>query len=211
MNQTMDNLNIAQQQNAVQQINPIYKSIHYVPQLTDSLMKLSSQYETHRPIKFGKKSFSTLAGMFSKLKDPLSDLQKRNVIYKINCINCDSCYIGMTVRLLGKRVNEHKRGQRKTQAGTLESGETTALTKHVAGFNHEFNFDEVKILDQQNDYFKLRFSEMLNIKLHDNVVNLRTDTQHLSNLYSGILCILKKILKSNFQFKLVICLKMISS
>jgi len=33
-------------------------------------------------------------------KDPLSNLQKKNVIYKIHCNNCDASYVGQTGGLL---------------------------------------------------------------------------------------------------------------
>jgi len=40
--------------------------------------------------------------------DPIPKEQKRNVIYKINCKDCDASYVSQTKRKLITRVTEHK-------------------------------------------------------------------------------------------------------
>ena len=44
----------------------------------------------------------------SKLKSTVSVLNRSNVIYKINCVECPEFYIGLTTRRLHKRLHEHK-------------------------------------------------------------------------------------------------------
>jgi len=41
-------------------------------------------------------------------KDPLPNLCKKNVIYKLNCNNCEAICIGQTKRQLKTRITEHK-------------------------------------------------------------------------------------------------------
>jgi len=41
-------------------------------------------------------------------KDLLSNLCKKNVVYKLNCNNCETTYVGQTKRQLKTRIAEHK-------------------------------------------------------------------------------------------------------
>jgi len=41
-------------------------------------------------------------------KDPLSNLYKKNVVYKLNCNNCEATYVGQTKRQLKTRIAEHR-------------------------------------------------------------------------------------------------------
>ncbi|EZA54575.1 hypothetical protein X777_05696, partial [Ooceraea biroi] len=40
-------------------------------------------------------------------KDRLINGKQTSVVYKIDCTNCDSCYIGQTKRHLDTRIKEH--------------------------------------------------------------------------------------------------------
>ena len=42
----------------------------------------------------------------SKLKSPVPVFNRRNVVYEIDCLNCDDFYIGMTRRRLHKRLKD---------------------------------------------------------------------------------------------------------
>ena len=46
------------------------------------------------------KPFQTLRNLLSKQKDPIPDLQKSSVVYKIPCGHCSASYIGQTSRRL---------------------------------------------------------------------------------------------------------------
>ena len=41
-------------------------------------------------------------------KDKIPISQKQGVVYKVNCKNCDSCYIGQTKRSVETRMKEHE-------------------------------------------------------------------------------------------------------
>ena len=47
----------------------------------------------------------------SKLKSSVPVLNQSNVVYKIDCLNCDDFYNGMTRRRLHKRLKEHETRQ----------------------------------------------------------------------------------------------------
>ena len=46
--------------------------------------------------------------VLSKLKSQISLLNKSNVVYKLDCEDCEEFYIGQTNRRLKKRIQEHK-------------------------------------------------------------------------------------------------------
>ena len=85
------------------------------------------------------------------------------MIYKINCKNCNKCYIGQTYRRLGKRVKEHK------------SYKTVVVANHRFSNNHDMNWEKVQILDREANYFKRDISEMLHIKSEPNTLNAQAD------------------------------------
>ena len=53
------------------------------------------------------KPFRTLRKILSHPKDCIPDDDKSNVMYKINCRDCDASYVGETGRALKTHVSEH--------------------------------------------------------------------------------------------------------
>ena len=53
------------------------------------------------------KPSTTLKSILSKPKDKLKFEEQNNVVYKIPCTDCDSCYIGETSKQVICRVEEH--------------------------------------------------------------------------------------------------------
>ena len=88
----------------------------------------------------------------SKLKSKYKLLSNSNVVYKINCANCDEIYIGMTQRILQKRINEHS------------SCETSSVYRHAQLTNHDINFVSPSILAHDNVKLRLQIKETLLIK-----------------------------------------------
>ena len=54
-------------------------------------------------------------------KDRVAYLDRSSIIYKINCIDCDASYIGLTDRRFKTRILEHKTGKPSP----------TSFTKHL--------------------------------------------------------------------------------
>ena len=110
-----------------------------------------------------------------------------NVVYKINCNNCDVSYVGQTGRQLNTRIKEHKNHiNRNNQTKSV-------ITEHRTNFLHDFDWDNIEILDQESIYHKRLISEMLYIKRQKNSINLQTDTEGLHQSYFVAIDSLPKI------------------
>ncbi|KAL6253982.1 hypothetical protein P5V15_015836 [Pogonomyrmex californicus] len=77
------------------------------------------------------------------------------VVYEISCKDCDATYIGQTKRLLKTRINEHFRDINKSNKSL-----------------HEFNWDNIKILDKEPSWKRI-VSEMIHIKKQSHGLNKR--------------------------------------
>ena len=54
------------------------------------------------------RSNNTIGNQVIRVKDSVDKCNKINVVYQIDCQNCDSKYVGETGRTLGDRIKEHK-------------------------------------------------------------------------------------------------------
>ena len=106
-------------------------------------------------------------------KDTTNKLDQTNVVYEFSCKDCSAHYIGETKRVLKKRMSEHSRNK----------NEELVVNIHRNIFNHEFDFESVKIKDVEQNYHKRLVSEMLFINSTPNSINKYEDTQNLSREY----------------------------
>jgi len=116
-------------------------------------------------IKLSFYSLNKLEGIIKAQKDCLFNYSKKNVVYKISCNDCDATYIGQTKRKLNIRISEHRNQNHR------KSYNTTVITEHRLRHNHDFDWLNVKILDNERFYWKRIISEMFNIQLQNNVFN----------------------------------------
>ena len=91
--------------------------------------------------------------VISKLKSVIPKLNRSNVVYKINCQDCNEFYIGLTTRRLHKRLNEHKK---RTYC---------ALYKH-AETGHVLDFVNPEIIGNDQIKLRLQVKETLQIYQH---------------------------------------------
>jgi len=61
------------------------------------------------------------------------------------------------------------------------------ITKHILDKNHTFDWQNVKILDFENNYFKRLIAEMIHIKTQDNSLNSIDDIECLDPSYFNLL------------------------
>lgn len=115
--------------------------------------------------------------LFTRLKstEPVGNVS--NVVYEINCENCNGSYIGQTKRFLKERIKSH----------TYDKNEKTALKKHMQETGHTFNFKNTKILAREKNSTARLFLEAIHIKKGLEPLNSKTDTQCLSVVYDPIL------------------------
>ena len=164
--------------------NPVdefrYVKIPYIPALTPKLISVLSCNN----IRFARYNCLPLGRLFSNTKDPVPALSQSGVVYKIPCGDCEASYIGTTSQYLYKRVNQHKCdcGPDKDK-----NKNKSALVAHHLLMGHNFDFNGVTILDRERTYTKRMFLEMVHINKEVESINFRTDTEHLSSIYSFLL------------------------
>ena len=88
------------------------------------------------------------------LKDPIKKEHLHNVVYEIECPDCDMRYIGETGRRIHERFKEH--------AGRDHNSH---FLKHTLEEGHSVSFSNLKILNTNYaNYYKRKVSEALYIK-----------------------------------------------
>ncbi|XP_062711019.1 uncharacterized protein LOC134289038 [Aedes albopictus] len=173
----------------------MYRSLHHVEKLTPALAKVINRNFPN--VQLGFKCVKTNRLLFSKLKDATPQLEKRNVIYRIPCADCDCAYIGLTTQQLKNRLSGHrslinryadlKSSYPNRATEREEEFKKTALMVHVIENEHRFDLPGTKILEQDNRLNALQVLEMCHIFCDTKTVNYRTDTSNLSVVYSGLL------------------------
>ena len=108
-------------------------------------------------------------------------LLENNVVYKINCNNCDSSYVGQTKRQLFERVDEHQNNINHAPKNH------NVITKHILAHGHSIDWQGVRIVDKESDLDKRLVSESININLQSSPINLRKDTEKLNASYNTVL------------------------
>jgi predicted GIY-YIG superfamily endonuclease len=103
--------------------------------------------------------------------------QETLVVYHIKCKNCNANYIGKTLRNINKRISEHQTRD-------------TAISRHAEEHNHEFDFENVEIIDKADNNRQLELKEMLHIRKHRPTLN----TQENSELFT---LIIRNVQKAN--------------
>jgi hypothetical protein len=113
-------------------------------------------------------------------KDKNIKTEWNNVVYKLNCKDCNASYVGQTKRKLKTRIKEHINNIK------LETFKIFVISEHRLQQNHSFDRENVKILDFKPNYYKRLISEMIHINEQKNGLNKKTDTELLDNYYSII-------------------------
>jgi len=163
-------------------VNLKFFKFPYIPGLSHSINNIIKKENQFKLVFYNIKTVNKL---FTKIKDKVPYNYNSNLIYKINCKDCDLGYIGQTKQYLHKRVYQHKYDCKLTN---INKTDKTALASHHFELQHYFDFDNVEILDKEPNYFKRNLSEMIQICINkDKCVNFRTDTENLSSLYKGII------------------------
>ena len=118
---------------------------------------------------------------FIKLgKDKCKTGENTNVVYRVDCNDCDATYVGQTGRRLDIRIREHKKRCEKYDMNN-------ALYTHISETNHSINFNKVKILDKESRLNCRLLSEMFHIHSQNKFVNKMTDTMNLNEDYKAFI------------------------
>lgn len=183
INSNKNNINLVQDKENSQDSNKKYFVLPYIP----SFYKLFNKFFKDTDINLAFFSLNKLHNIIKAHKDITPGCDNMNIVYKINCNNCDASYVGQTKRHMKTRIKEHQKNFFKVAA------DQSVITKHRLEYNHEFNWEDVETLDKEPFYTKRLISEMIYIKRQKNSINLHTDTENLSDIYMNLINGMSKI------------------
>ena len=147
-----------------------YLSLPYINDKSEKtaikLKRLVKEYYNNIELRVAFKAPAELGSHFP-FKDQVDDPTKMsNVVYYLNCKDCDASYIGKSTRICNKRMTEHNGEDKKSH-----------VYLHQINENHEFDFENVKILDRASNGKKLELKEMLYIRKYKPSLNIQKDSQ----------------------------------
>ncbi|EFN70287.1 hypothetical protein EAG_06640, partial [Camponotus floridanus] len=106
-----------------------------------------------------------------------------NIIYQIQCKDCDATYVGQTKRQLKTLIKEHKYNFYQSNA------KFTVTSKHILDKNHTIDWENTKILDNEPHYnhttphYKRLIAESIHINKQKNGLNIMEDCDLLDRAY----------------------------
>jgi hypothetical protein len=152
-------------------------TIPYLPNVSEKFNNILRNSDT----RLSFFSLNKLRKFIKVQKDPLPSSAISNVVYKISCCSCNASYVGQTGRQIKTRVSEHKNHIRRNNPTP------SVITDHRMQYNHDFDWNNVEILDHERYYYKRLVSEMLHIGKQVNGLNLQSDTECLHHAYLSVL------------------------
>ena len=87
---------------------------------------------------------NTLRKLLCKAKDRVATEDKNNIVYEIDCSNCEAVYFHESKRSLKSCSHEHKRSVRNCDCDKNE------IAKHCWEEDHNFNWDQKKVIDRKS-------------------------------------------------------------
>ena len=106
-----------------------------------------------------------LSGLLNSFKDAIEPEHRQEVIYEINCNDCDQCCIGETKRWFETRKKEQTRDVKNSD------NNAPALSKHAVKIGHSIDWENYEILQIETDYHKRKFIESFYINSLSNVLH----------------------------------------
>ena len=145
-------------------------SMPYIQGITEPLTRLMRA----QGVMVHPKPHSKLRDLLVAPKDPIDTLDKTGVVYHITCGDCQSGYVGETSRSLKTRIKEH-------------SKTSSPVGAHAKEYHHNIQFDQVKILDTDQDWFKRGVREAIQIATQTSDLNRDRGRHTLPRIYRSIL------------------------
>ncbi|GAA55505.1 hypothetical protein CLF_108196 [Clonorchis sinensis] len=123
-------------------------TLPYIKNTAEMTARLLRQHN----ITVAYKPANTLRKTLSRPKGKLDPTTRNNVIYRIQCKDCDKRYIGQTGRKLSTRIHEHK-------LATERHDQFSLISVHKDQEGHEFDWSGVHILGQARTKKEREFIE----------------------------------------------------
>ena len=133
-------------------------TIPYIKEVSERIGRILGRAD----IRTAFRTVTTIRSLLVKAKPATEEHNKKGVIYKVPCQDCNKVYIGETGRKFGTRLNEHKRHCRLLQP------DKSAIAEHAIGENHHIDFDQSEIVATEDRFWPRKVKEALLIKRHSN-------------------------------------------
>jgi len=128
----------------------------YIQGFTENLQKKLRTFN----VGIVNKKGNTIKQAICHMKQKIPKEQQKNKIYKFNCKDCKSWYIGETGQKMENRTYQHKNDVRNGK-------ETNAIFMHLQGNNNHSIEWEASYLDREEDWKKRKIKEALYINSMD--------------------------------------------
>ena len=103
--------------------------------------------------------------LLCKPKDPIPDLLRSGVVYKIPCLSCPATYIGQTCRRLQQHIKEHQRAVKQADFNS------SALAEHAWSCEHPVDWKNTMILANPQDQTSRIVEEAVAIRTTKDTLN----------------------------------------
>ncbi|KAI8518866.1 hypothetical protein Bbelb_021230 [Branchiostoma belcheri] len=144
-------------------------SIPYIKGISETLMRL---YRS-KGIQCQFRPINTIRRNLVAPKDKIKTLDRSGTVYHIPCADCLATYVGESERPLRARLQEHKR----------PSCVSSPVVEHVARKKHNIDWDRVKVLDQDSDWFSRGVREAIQIRRQCITLNKDRGRHYLKPVY----------------------------
>ena len=124
-------------------------NLRYVEGTSEKLRRILSFHKIRSTFYTEK----ALRKLLCKPKDRVATEDKNNIVYKIDCSNCQAVYFGESKRSLKSRSDEHKRSVRNCDCDKNE------IAKHCWEADHNFNWDQEKVIDRESRLISRKIKE----------------------------------------------------
>lgn len=164
----------------------IYVGMTYIPKITEMVTNQIKKYVPNLCV--APRPPNKVTNLFTDMKQKLKIGQNSMVVYDIPCQGChkQKGYLGETTWNLDDRCGS--RGHKRDLNNIEKSPRATALVHHVATTEHQFDFDDKRILKKVRHRGILKINEANQIVLHEGyAVNFKTDAEHVTPMFYNIL------------------------
>ena len=125
-----------------------------VPYIKGSSEKLWCILRSHK-IRSNFYTEKTLHKLLWKPKDWVATEDKNNIVYEIDCSNCQAVYFGESKRSLKSRSGEHKRSVRNCDCDKND------IAKHCWEADHNFNWVQKKVIVSESRLIPKKIKEII--------------------------------------------------
>ena len=108
---------------------------------------------------------NTLRKLLCIPKDRVATKDKNNIVYEIDCSDCEVVFFGESKLSLKSRSEEHKRSVRNCDCDKNE------IAKHFWEADHNFSLDQKKVVDRESRLIHRKINEIIHSLKNPNNIN----------------------------------------